>query len=113
MAVERTKYRIYNLKTGQAVALIDADGTLDEEGEPQDIATLKELMRRELLVRDKQLGFEAEEETEGYELFPEESMCYFGMITLSPSDPEYLPTFVRYLPYLSHYEARPVPDNEQ
>jgi len=112
MAVERTKYRIYNLKTGQVVALIDADGTLDEEGDPQDIAALKELMNRELLVRDKQFSFNAEDETEGYELFPEESMCYFGMITLRPSDPEYLPTFLRYLPYMSHYEARPVQDKE-
>jgi hypothetical protein len=112
MAVETTKYRIYNLKTGQAVALIDADGTFNDEGEQQDIAKLKELMQRELLVRDKQFGFDAGDETEGYELFPEESMCYFGMITLRPDDPEYLPTFLRYLPYMSYYQARPVADKE-
>ncbi len=101
-------YRIYDLKTGQVVALIDADGTLHEEGNPQAIAKLKELLQRELVVRDRQLGFDAEDEDEGYEPFPEESMCYFGMITLRPSDPEYLPTFLRCLPSISTYEARAV-----
>jgi len=101
-------YRIHDLKTGQVVALMDADGTLHEEGNPQAIAKLKELLQRELVVRDRQLGFDAEDEDEGYEPFPEESMCYFGMITLRPSDPEYLPTFLRCLPSLSMYEARAV-----
>ena len=99
------KYRIYDLKTGQVVALIDADGTVSEEGNPQAIAKLKELLQHELVVRDRQLGFDAEDEDEGYEPFPEESMCYFGLITLSPSDPEYLPTFLRCLPSISTYEA--------
>src|SRR5205807_942097 len=101
-------YRIYDLKTGQVVALIDADGTLHEEGNPQDIAQLKELLQRELIVRDRQLGFDAEDEDEGYELFPEESMCYFGMITLRPGDPEYLTAFLNCLPHISNYEARAV-----
>ena len=68
------QYRIYDQKTGQAVALIDADGMLHEEGNPQAIAQLKKLLQRELVVRDKQLGFDAEDEDEGYEPFPEESM---------------------------------------
>ncbi len=80
-------YRIHDQKTGQVVALIDADGTLHEEGNPQAIAKLKELLQRELIVRDRQLGFDAEDEDEGYELFSEESMCYFGLVTLRPSDP--------------------------
>jgi hypothetical protein len=101
-------YRIHNLKTGQIVALIDADGTLHEGGNPQAIAKLKDLLQRELIVREIQLGFDAEDEDEGYEPFPEESMCYFGMITLRPSDPEYLPTFLRCLPSISTYEARAV-----
>lgn len=104
------KYRIYDLRTGQVVARIDADGTLYEEGDPQAIAKLKKLLQQELLVRDRQLGFDAEDEGEGYELFPEESMCYFGMITLSPGNPEYLPTFLRCLPSISSYEAREVRD---
>ena len=108
MHVERTKYRIHDQKSGQAVALIDADGTLHDEGDPQAIAKLKELLQRELVVRDRQLGFDAEDEDEGYEPFPENSMCYFGMITLRPSDPEYLTAFLRCLPYISNYEARPV-----
>jgi hypothetical protein len=93
MHIERTKYRIHDQKTGQTVALIDADGILFDEGDPQAIAKLKELLQRVLVVRDRQLGFDAEDENEGYEPFPEESMCYFGMITLRPSDPEYLPPF--------------------
>ncbi len=108
MLDERTKYRIHDLKTGQPVALIDADGTLDEEGDPQAVAQLKELLQRELVVRDRQLGFDAEDENEGYEPFPEGSMCYFGMITLRPSDPEYLTAFLNCLPYISNYEARAV-----
>lgn len=101
-------YRIHDLKTGQVVALIDADGTLHEEGNPLAIAKLKDLLQRELVVRDRQLGYDAEDEDEGYEPFPEESMCYFGMITLRPSDPEYLPTFLRCLPSISTFEARAV-----
>ena len=108
MHAERTNYRIYDLKSGQAVAFLDADGTLHEGGDPQAIATLKELMQRELLVRDRQYSFDAEDENEGYELFPEDSMCYVAMITLRPSDPEYLPTFLHFLPFMSNYEARPV-----
>ncbi len=54
---ERTTYRIHDLNTGQMVALMDADGTLHEEGDPQAIAQLKELLQRELLVRDRQLGY--------------------------------------------------------
>ena len=105
---ERTTYRIHDLNTGQAVALMDADGTLHEEGDPQAIAQLKGLLQRELLVRDRQLGYDAEDENEGYEPFPEESMCYFGMITLRPGDPEYLASFLCCLPSISHYEARAV-----
>lgn len=107
MAVAK-QYRIHDLKTGQVVALIDADGTLHDEGDPQAIAKLKELLQRELIVRDRQLGFEAEDEEEGYELFPEESMCYFGLITLRPGDPEYLRAFLNCLPSISKYEARVV-----
>jgi hypothetical protein len=105
---ERTSYRIHDLQTGQAVALIDADGTLHDKGDPRAIAKLKELLQRDLVVRDRQLGFDAEDENEGYEPFPEESMCYFGMITLRPGDPEYLTTFLYLLPSISNYEARAV-----
>ena len=101
-------YRIHDLKTGQVVALIDADGTLYDEGDPQAIAQLKALLQRELVVRERQFGFEAEDEDEGYEPFPEESMCYVGMITLRPSDPEYLTAFLCCLPSISTYEARAV-----
>ena len=87
---------------------MDAHGTLYDEGDPQAIRQLKALLQRELVVRERQFGFEAEDENEGYELFPEESMCYFGMITLRPSDPEYLIAFLSCLPSISPYEARAV-----
>lgn len=104
---DASKYRIYDLKTDQAVALMEADGTLADEGDPQALAQLKALMQRELIVRERQYGFEAENE-EGYELFPEGSMCYFGLTTLRPGDPEYLTAFLACLPSLSDYIARPV-----
>ena len=107
MSVAR-KYSIHDLRTGQVVALIDADGTLSDEGDPQAKAQLQELLQRELVVRERRYGFEAADETEGYELFPEGSVCYFGMISLRPSDPEYLSTFLCCLPSISPYEARAV-----
>ncbi len=87
---------------------MDADGTLSDEGDPQAIAQLKTLLQRELLVRERQFGFEAEDESEGYELIPEGGVCYFGLITLQPGDPQYLSAFLSCLPAISPYEARPV-----
>jgi len=102
-----SKYLIYDQRTGRVVALLGEDGTLAEEGgDPQAIARLKGLFQRELMVRDRQLGYAAEDEDEGYELFPEDSMCYFGLRTLRPGDPEYLPAFLNCLPALSSFEAR-------
>src|SRR5690242_4292350 len=102
-----SKYNIFDLKTGQLVAHLAADGTLSDEGDPHAIAQLKELLKRELVVREKEFAFGAADEDEGYELFPEGNMCYFGLITLRPSDPEYLSAFLSCLPDISTYEARP------
>ncbi len=99
------QYSIHDLKTGQVVALLNADGTLSDEGDPQAIAQLKELLQRELVVRDRQFTFGAGDEDEGYELFPEGSMCYVGLITLRPGDPEYLTAFLSCLPSISTYQA--------
>jgi hypothetical protein len=104
----RRTYAIHDLQTGRAVAFIDADGTLAQEGDPQAIAQLRGLLQRELLVRERQLGYAAEDEDEGYELFPEDSMCYFGLTTLRPGDPEYLPAFLACLPALCSCEARAI-----
>ena len=105
---EAKSYAIHDLKTGQVVALIGADGTMQDEGDPQAVAALKALMRRDLVVRESQLGNEAEEEGEEYDPFPEENMCYFGVITLRPGNPAFLPAFLRRLPYISNYEAHPL-----
>lgn len=99
---------IYDRRTGRVVALLGADGALSEEGDPQAVAQLRSLLQRELIVRDRQLGYAGEDEDERYELFPEDSMCYFGLRTLCPGDPEYLPAFLNCLPALSFFEARPV-----
>ena len=104
------KYRIHDLKTGQVVALMDADGTLSDEGDPQAIAQLKELLQQELIVREREFAFGAGDKDEGYELFPEGSMCYFGLITLRPGDPEYLTAFFSCLPSISPYNAQPAGD---
>ena len=109
MDTEAKNYSIRDLKTGQVVALMGADGSIQDEGDPQVVAKLKALMRRDLVVRESQLGNEAELEGEDYDPFPEENMCYFGVITLRPDDPAFLPAFVRRLPYISNYEAVPHP----
>ena len=100
-----SKYSIHDLKTDQVVAFIDADGTLSDEGDPQAIAQLKELLQRELIVREREFTFGAEDEDEGYELFPEGSMCYVGLITLRPTDLEYLTAFLSCLPSISTFKA--------
>ncbi len=107
MGVEDKSYSIRDLKTGQVVALMGADGSIQDKGDPQAVAKLKALMRRDLVVRESQLGDETELVGEEYDPFPEENMCYFGVITLRPDDPVFLPAFVRRLPYISNYEAVP------
>jgi hypothetical protein len=102
------KYTIYDLRTDQPVALMDADGTLSEKGDSQAIAQLKELLQRELIVRERQFTYGAEDGDEGYELFPDGSMCFIGLITLRPGDPEYLPAFFSCLPSISPYAAHAV-----
>ena len=110
MSFESKGYTIYNQKTGQAVARLDPDGTIQDEGDPVAITKLKELMRRDIVVRESQINFDAEAvstgEGEEYEPYPEENMCYFGVVTIRPGDSTYVAAFVRRLPYVSYYEAR-------
>ena len=65
-------------------------------------------MQQELVVREREFRYEAEDDEEGYELFPERSMCSIGLITLRPGDPEYLRAFLCCLSSISTYEARAV-----
>lgn len=105
MSVNTKKFSIHDMKTGLVVALIDSDGKIQDEGDPQVVAKLRELLRHEIIVRET---YDDEGEYEEYDPFPEESMCYFGLITFQPGDPQYLTAFLRRLPYISNYAARAV-----
>ena len=108
MSVKTKKYSIHDLKTGRVVAFIGPDGAVQDEGDPQVVAKLKELARREIIVRENPLGPDDGDEYEDYDPFPAESMCYFGLITFQPGDPEYLKAFLRRLPYITNFAARAV-----
>ncbi len=108
MSVETKGYTIYDLKTGRMVAQLGPNGVVQDAGDPVAVAELKALMRRDIVIRESQIHFDAEQEGEEYDPYPEENMCYFGIVTLRPGDPAYLPAFIRRLPYISYYEARPV-----
>jgi hypothetical protein len=73
------------------------------------VEKLKALIQRDIVISESHIGSVAEGESEEYEPYPEENMCYFGVITLRPDDPAFLPAFVRRLPYISNYEAVPHP----
>jgi hypothetical protein len=107
MSGEAKSYDIYNLKTGQLAARISPDGVVHSEGDPEAAATLQALMQRDIVVLEHQINFDPQQADEEYNPYPEESMCYFGLVTLRPGDPAYFQAFLRRLPYISYYEARP------
>ena len=107
MSVEAKSYAIYSLKTGQLAARISPDGDVQSEGDPEAVATLRSLMQRDIVIREHQINFDPQQTDEEYDPYPEENMCYFGVVTLRPGDPSYLKAFLRRLPYISYYEARP------
>ena len=107
MSVEIKSYDIYDLKTGQFAARIKDDGVVQSEGNPEAIAALQKLMQREIVILEHQIDGDPQNTDEEYEPYPEENMCYFGMVTLRPGDPSYFKAFLRRLPYISFYEARP------
>jgi hypothetical protein len=91
-------YEIYEQKSGRKV------GTISPEGqvccfEKRDQQRLEKFLRRDILVR------EGEGEEEEAESLLEETMCFFGVATLRPGDPEYLPTALRQLPLLTDYKV--------
>lgn len=107
MSDEVKSYAIYDMKTGQLAARMSPDGVVQSEGDPEAIATLKALMQRDIVVLEHQIDVDPQNADEEYNPYPEESMCYFGLVTLSPRDPSYLKVFLRRLPYISYYEVRP------
>lgn len=114
--IEQAKkaYAIHNLKTGRLVAWLNSDGTLasdDDDGDAEAIALLKKLLQREITVREPipgPAGEQAGQDDDDYDPFPEENMCYFGVVTFRPGEANYLAAFARRLPYISYYEARPL-----
>jgi hypothetical protein len=107
MSVEAKSYAIYSLKTDRLAARISPDGEVQSEGDPEAVATLRALMQRDIVIREHQINFDPQQTDEEYDPYPEENMCYFGVVTLRPGDPSYLEAFLRRLPYISYYEARP------
>lgn len=100
-------YNIFQQKTGQLVASLALDGSVYNCQEPASCAILRTLLQRDLVIREDLPGSGVESEEEDYDPFPDEQMCFFNLITLRPGDPHYLAAFVRRLPYLSNFEARP------
>lgn len=100
-------YTIFRQKTGQPVARLALDGNLYDCQEPAGCALLSTLLRRDIVIREDLPGSGTESEEEDYDPFPEEQMCFFNLITLRPGDPRYLAAFVRRLPFISNFEARP------
>jgi hypothetical protein len=107
MSVETKNYDIYDLKTGLLAARINAEGAVQSEGNPEAVAALQKLMQREIIILEHQIDVDPQNTDEEYEPYPEENMCYFGVVTLQPGDPSYFKAFLRRLPYISFYEARP------
>ena len=107
MSGEVKSYAIYDMKTGQLAARISPDGVVQSEGDPEAVARLQALMQRDIVISEHQINFDSQQIDEEYDPYPEENMCYFGVVTLRPGDPSYLEAFLRRLPYISYYEARP------
>ncbi|HLJ32387.1 MAG TPA: hypothetical protein VKU38_02000 [Ktedonobacteraceae bacterium] len=107
MSVETKSYDIYDLKTGQLAARISAEGIVKSVGDTEAVVALQKLMQREIVILEHQIDVDPQNTEEEYEPYPEENMCYFGMVTLRPDDPSYFKAFLRRLPYISFYEARP------
>ena len=110
MNSEAKNYIIYNIMTGQAVARISAEGVVSAEGDSEAAGVLTGLMQQDIVVREHQIDYDPQNADEDFDAYPEENMCYFGLVTLQPGDPSYLKAFLRRLPYVSVYEARPESD---
>ncbi len=107
MSNEVKSYTIYNIMTGQAVARISSEGVVSGEGDSEAVAALRALMQRDIVIREHQIDYDPQNTDEDFDAYPEENMCYFGLVTLRPGDPSYLKAFLHRLPYVSLYEARP------
>ena len=88
------------------VASISSEGVVHGEVNLKAAAVLKALMQREIVIQEQQIEYDPQTADEDYNPYPEEKMCYFNVVTLRPGNPSYLKAFLRWLPYISNYEAR-------
>src|SRR5579884_2211672 len=103
MSSEVQNYIIYNIMTGQAVARISSEGVVSGEDNSEVVAALTTLMQQDIVVREHQIDYDPQNADEDFDAYPEENMCYFGLVTLRPGDPSYLKAFLHRLPYVSVY----------
>lgn len=91
-------YEIYEQKSGRKVGVVTPQGEICCV-EEHDQKRLQTFLHRDIVVRESEDGQEDEPVLE-------ETMCFFGLKTLRPGDPEYLPAALQQLPLLTEYEAR-------
>jgi hypothetical protein len=99
-------YAIYDMRTDEVVAWISPEGTLAREGDPEALAALTPLLQHDIVIREHHIDYDPHHADDDFDPYPEEQMCYFGVVTLRPGDPSFLQAFLSRLPYISQYEAR-------
>ena len=106
MSAETKYYPIYDRNKNQIVASISPEGVVRGGGNAEVEALLKSLLQEDIMIREHQIDYDPQTADEKFDAYPEQTMCYFNMVTLQPGDPSYLKAFLTRLPYITHYEAR-------
>jgi len=106
MSAETKYYAIYDRNKNQIVASISPEGRVRSGGNAEVEALLKSLLQEDIMIREHQIDYDPQTADEKFDAYPEQTMCYFNMVTLQSGDPSYLKAFLTRLPYITHYEAR-------
>ncbi len=106
MSSEAKNYAIFDRNRDQVVARISSEGEVLSGGNAEVEALLKSLMQEDIMIREHQIDYDPQTADEEFDAYPDQTMCYFNMITIQPGDPAYLKAFLTRLPYITHYEAR-------
>ena len=106
MSGETQYYAIYDRNKNQVVASISQEGVVRTGGNAEVEALLKSLMQEDIMIREHQIDYDPQTADEEFDAYPDQTMCYFNMITLQPGDPAYFKAFLTRLPHITHYEAR-------